>query len=167
MNDERFDRATLSERHAQSGDDQWGIEDLMHGPADDTAGEEIKHGDEVQPALAGEDAGGIGSPDLIASLNAKMSDAVRRNRSMVTAVCGDGAILGTLPSEDPFCAHETGDAVASSRAAEYPSYPWATVGLTTAHKLLANALAQAAVLQLARSRVTTTLDPIIITAARH
>src|SRR6266849_3408898 len=107
-----------------------------------------------------------GSPDLIASLNAKMSDAVRRNRSMVTAVCGDGAILGTLPGEDPFCAHETGDAVAPSRAAEHPSYPGATVGLTTAHKLLANASAQPAVLQLARSRVTTTLDPIIITAAR-
>ena len=38
---------TLLKSHAQSGDDELSIEDLMHGPADDTAGEDIEDGNEV------------------------------------------------------------------------------------------------------------------------
>lgn len=34
--------ATLAESHAQGGDDQWGIEDLAHGPADYSPGKEIQ-----------------------------------------------------------------------------------------------------------------------------
>src|SRR2546428_9008860 len=94
VDDERFDRATLSERHAQSGDDKGSIEDLMHSPADHTPREDIEDGNEVQPALAGEDAGGIGNPDLIGSLHLEVSHAVGRDGSTVTTVCGSGTIFG-------------------------------------------------------------------------
>ncbi len=118
------------------------------------------------PTLASEDASGISGPDLIGSPNAKMSEAVRRNRAAVTAVRGGGTVLGTLASEDPLLAHEAGDSVAPSRATEGTSQPWTTVGLTTASKLLADALTQLHVLHLARSGAVTTLFPIVITTAR-
>ena len=58
----------------------------MHGPADDAASEEIEYGNQIEPALASEDASRISGPDLIGAPNAKMSEAVRRNWSTVTAV---------------------------------------------------------------------------------
>ena len=60
-----FPGVALHKRHAQGGDDEARIEDLVHGPTDDAPGADIQDGDEIQPALAGEDAGGIGDPDLI------------------------------------------------------------------------------------------------------
>ena len=48
----------------------------MHGPTDDAPGEDIQNRNEIEPALAGEDARGIGDPDLIGSLNVKPSDAI-------------------------------------------------------------------------------------------
>jgi len=39
--------ATLTKRHAQCGDDQSGIEDLAHGPADDLPSEDIQDRDEI------------------------------------------------------------------------------------------------------------------------
>ena len=53
VDDESAGGAALEQRHAQGGHHQTGIEDLMHGPADDAAGAEIENGDEVEPALAG------------------------------------------------------------------------------------------------------------------
>ncbi len=47
VDDEWLDRATLSERHAQGGDDKRCIEDSMHGPADDAASEEIQYGNQI------------------------------------------------------------------------------------------------------------------------
>ena len=83
----------------------------------------------------------------------------------MTAVCGAGAIFGALPREEPLQTHEPGDAIAPSRAAQHTCQSRTAVGLTTAHKFLANALAQPGVLHLARPRVTRTLDPIIIATA--
>jgi hypothetical protein len=60
VDDEGSSGATLAEGHAQGGDDQRGIEDWAHRPADDAPGEEIQDCDQIQPALAGEDAGGVG-----------------------------------------------------------------------------------------------------------
>ena len=57
--------------HAQSGDDELSIEDLMHGPADHTAGEDIQDRDQIQPTLAGEDAGGVGRPHLVRPFEGK------------------------------------------------------------------------------------------------
>ena len=37
-----FSGATMTKCHAQCGNDQCGIEDLVHGPTDYSAGEDIK-----------------------------------------------------------------------------------------------------------------------------
>jgi hypothetical protein len=84
----------------------------------------------------------------------------------VVAVGAGRAILGALPGKDPLRAHEAGDAVAPSCAAERTREPWAAVGLTTVGKLLADAFAQAGVLHLPRSGLATPLFPVVITAAR-
>src|SRR5215469_1169764 len=139
-NDERFNGATLGERHAQSGDDQRRIEDLMHGPTDDATREQIEHGHEVEPALAGKDASGVGDPDLIASPNAKVSDAVRRNGPAVATLRGGWTIFRALTGKESFQAHEPGNAVASSWATQDSRQSWTTVGLSTPHELLADAL---------------------------
>ena len=47
MEDELCSWLTLLKSHAQSGDDELSIEDLMHGPADDAAGEDIQDGNEI------------------------------------------------------------------------------------------------------------------------
>jgi hypothetical protein len=49
-------KGALSERHTQGGDDERRIEDSMHGPPDDAASEQIQYGNQIQPALASEDA---------------------------------------------------------------------------------------------------------------
>ena len=56
VDNEWFEGAALSERHAQGGDDERRIEDSMHGPPDDAASEQIQYGNQIQPALASEDA---------------------------------------------------------------------------------------------------------------
>ena len=53
VNDKRFLRRALSQGHAQSGNNELGVEDLMHGPADHTTGEDIQHGNQIKPTLAG------------------------------------------------------------------------------------------------------------------
>lgn len=65
MDDESLSGTALEERHAQCSNHEAGIEDLVHGPADDTPGADIQDSDEIEPALAREDAGGVGDPDLI------------------------------------------------------------------------------------------------------
>jgi hypothetical protein len=63
VNDEGAGGTALQKRHAQSGDDEPCVEDLVHGPANDAARVAIQNGDEVKPALGGQDASGIGHPD--------------------------------------------------------------------------------------------------------
>ena len=105
---------------------------------------------------------------MIGSLNAKMSESVRRNGSAVAAVGGGDTIFGALSGEKcALRAHEPGDAVAPSWASEGSSQSWAPVGLTTARKLLPDALAQVNALQLPRSMPVATLFPIVITTARN
>ena len=64
---------TLLQCHAQRGDDQLSIEDLVHGPADNAPGEDIQDGNQIQPSLTGENAGRVGRPDLIWALHAEAS----------------------------------------------------------------------------------------------
>jgi hypothetical protein len=47
--------------------------------------------------LAGQDAGGIGRPDLVGPLDGEVLEAMRRNRSAMTAVGRRRPILGALP----------------------------------------------------------------------
>ena len=81
---------SLEEGHAQGGADEAGIEALMHGPTHHAAGAEIEDGDQIQPALASQDAGRIGHPDLIRPMHGQALETVRRDRSAVLAV-GRGA----------------------------------------------------------------------------
>ena len=104
----------LREGHAQRGDNELSIEDLVHGPADDAPGEDIQDGNQIQPALTGEDAGGVGHPDLVRALNVEHCRPVRRDRSAVAAVGRSDSIFGSLPRKDSLQAHEPGDAIASS-----------------------------------------------------
>jgi hypothetical protein len=51
VDDEGSCGATLAEGHAQGSDDQRGIEDWTHRPADDAPGEEIQDCDQIQTSL--------------------------------------------------------------------------------------------------------------------
>ncbi len=118
VEDKSFSGATLAKGHAQCGDDQSGIEDLAHGPADDLPSEDIQDRDKIQPALSSEDCGGIADPDLIGASNGEVPQSVRRDGSAVTTVGGGRSIFGALPGEDPLQAHEPGNAVAPSRTTQ-------------------------------------------------
>lgn len=132
---------SLEKCHAQSGHDETGIEDLMHGPADDAPSPDIENGDEIKPALAGKNASSVGHPDLIRPPDRKVLDAVRRDWSAVAAVRGPGSILGALTSKDSFQTHQPSDAITPTRTAQGSSDPWAAIGVTAASKLLVDALA--------------------------
>jgi hypothetical protein len=56
-------------------------------------GADVQDGDEVQPALAGEDAGGIGDPDLIRSSDGEVLQAVGRDWSAVVTVGRSGSVF--------------------------------------------------------------------------
>jgi hypothetical protein len=110
-------------------------------PCDNPAGEQIQNRDQIQPALTGEHASGIGGPDLIKPLHGETSKVVRGDGSAVAAVSGSGTILRALPGEEPFQAHKPSDAVAPSWTTKGMSQPRAAIGLTAASKLLSDALA--------------------------
>src|SRR5947209_6635993 len=74
------------------------------------------------------------------------SQTVGSDRSSVAAIGSCHTILGTLAGEETLQAHESSDAITPTRAAQYVCQSRTAVGLTTAHKLLANALAQCGVL---------------------
>ena len=97
---------------------------------------EIEDCDQIQPALAGENARGIGGPDLVGTTNSEALDTVRSDRSAMTAVGGGVTILGALPGEEAFRAHEPGNAIAPSGTTEHPDQARTAIGLTTASKLL-------------------------------
>ena len=139
VKDKSLRGATMTDGHAQGGNDQCGIEDLAHGPTDDSPGEDIKDRDEIQPALTSEDCGGIADPDLIGPSNGEVPQSVRRDGSAVTTVGGGRSIFGTLPGKDALGPHQSRDAIAPSRAAQHLCQPRAAVSLTTESKFLADA----------------------------
>jgi hypothetical protein len=65
VDDEGSTRPTLAQGHAEGGDDERGIEDGAHGPADHAPSADIQNRDQIQSALAGEHTSGIGDPNLI------------------------------------------------------------------------------------------------------
>ena len=160
-------RTSLKQRHAQGGNDETGIKDLVHGPPNDAPSIDIQDRDEIEPALAGEDAGGIGDPSLIGPVDSEGWEPVRCDRSAMVAVGRLRPVLGALPGEDPFRAHEPGNAIAPTGATQSLSQSRTAIGLAAAGKLLSNALAQMDVLELARAGLTTPLHPVVITAARN
>jgi hypothetical protein len=135
VDNESFSWAPLAQRHVQGGDDQSGVEDLVHGPTHDAPGADVQDGNQIQPALAGEDAGGIGGPDLIGPAHRELLDSVGRDRSAVTALGRSGSILRALASEDALQTHEAGNAVAPAGTAQSVRQSWTAVALATAGKL--------------------------------
>jgi hypothetical protein len=60
------------------------VQRRAHAPADDVAGEEVEHGGQVQPAVAGRDVGEIGQPDLVRRLGGEVvAEPIRRDRIAV------------------------------------------------------------------------------------
>src|SRR5438552_9114540 len=87
MEDELCGWLTLFKSHAQSGDDELSIEDLMHGPTDNAAGEDIQYRNQIQPPLAGENAGRVGRPALVRPFDNETFKTVRLNwPAMATVV---------------------------------------------------------------------------------
>jgi hypothetical protein len=113
----------------------------VHGPAERAPAAEIEHRDQIQPALAGQDAGSVAGPNLIDPANAQVLHSIGCDRATVAAVGSVRAILGTLPGVEPFQAHEPSDAVAFSRTTQGMSDSRAAVSLTTAGELFSDPLA--------------------------
>jgi hypothetical protein len=162
VDDKSSSWATLAERHTQGGDHETGIEDLVHGPADHPPGAEVQDRDEVQPALAGEDAGGIGDPDLIRSSDGEVLQAVGHDWSAVVTVGRSRSVFRALPCEDSLQTHETGNAVAPAGAAQRACQPWAAVGLPAAGKFVPDALAQTGVLEFAWAGLASTIPGVAL-----
>src|SRR5205814_1783311 len=89
----------------------------------------------LEPALTGEDAGGISGPGLIGPVDGEFWEPVGCDRSAVVAVGCPGSVFGALPGEDPFRAHETSNAIASPGATQGAGQSWAAIALATAGKL--------------------------------
>ena len=156
---------TLTQCHAKGGNDKRGIKNGTHCPADDPPRADIKHRDQIEPALAGKHSSGIGHPDLIRTLHGKARKPVGCNRSVMAAVGGRHAIFRALPCKEALRMHEAGDAVAPPRTAEGMRQTRTAVGLTAAGELHTDAFTQAGILQLPRTGVTSSFFPIIVTAS--
>lgn len=154
------------ESHAQSVDGERSIEDRTHGPADDPPAAEVQNGDQIQPALAGQEAGRIGDPDLVRTLDHETWERIGCDRSAMAAVGGGVAILGALPRQEAFGTHEPGDAVTPSWAAEHAGESRAAISLATAGEFLPDAGPQVDRLGLPRPRLSPSLFPVVIAAAR-
>ncbi len=115
------------------------IEERTHGPADYPPAAEIEDGNQIQPALAGEDAGGIGDPDLVRTSDSQTWETVRGDQSAVAAMGGGVTIPGALPGKEAFGPHEPGDAIAPSGATEHLRQARTAVSAATAGELLPNA----------------------------
>ena len=103
---------------------------------------DIEDGDKIEPSLAGQDASGIGNPDVIWLNYGEVLKAVGSDRTAVLAVSRARPVLGALPSEEPFGTHEPRDMIATAGTAHDVSQPRAAIGLSTARKLEPNAPAQ-------------------------
>jgi len=166
VDDESPSRLTLAQGHAHRGDREWSIEDRAHGPAEHLPAAQIEDCDQIQPALAGEDSGSIGDPDLVGTTDSEALETVRRDRSSMTAVGGGVTILGALPSKEGFGTHEPGDAIAPSGTTEHTGQVRTAIGLTTARKLLPNPSTKQAALELTRAGLFAPLLPVVIAATR-
>jgi hypothetical protein len=166
VDDELGARPSLEEGHAQGSTDEASVEALMHGPTDHPAGAEIEDGDQIQPALASQDAGRIGHPDLIWTTHDQALETVGSDRSTVPAVGRAHAIFGALPGEEPLGAHEPGNAIAPPGAAQRMGEPRTAVGLVATGELVPDTLVQTSGLHLPRARLASEPHPIVITAAR-
>src|SRR5258707_5581852 len=96
VDDEVLRVATLVKCHAQSGNNQWGIEKLVHRPTDHSPAKDIQDRNKVQPTLTGEHAGGVGRPDLVRPSLDKLLHSFGCDRISIASVCSCLPILGKM-----------------------------------------------------------------------
>ena len=77
-------------RHAQGIRDQAGLYVGLHAPAQHLTAEQVDHGGQVQPALAGGDVGDVAGPDPVGRIHRELAvEQVGRNGQRMFAVGGD------------------------------------------------------------------------------
>lgn len=73
--------------HLQGVDDQLSLQAVTHGPTDNTAGVQIHHSGQIQPAPSGGDVSNIGQPDFIGLAGGKV---------LLEQIRGDGIVMVTI-----------------------------------------------------------------------
>ncbi len=116
--------------------------------------------------MAGQDAGGIGDPDLVGTLDSEAWETIGRDRSAVSAVGSGVTILRALPGKEAFGTHQPGDAIAPSGTTKHLSQARTAIGLTAARELLPDPSAEEAALDLTRPGLFASFFPVVIAAAR-
>ena len=114
MKDQACGRLTLGQGHAPSGQDQFGIDVLAHGPAGQSAAVKVKDARQINPAFVGGDISDVTEPDLVGG---------RGCRQRRQAIGGDGLVMVAIRGADPEAAfgaapealltHQAGDWLAT------------------------------------------------------
>lgn len=102
----------------------------------------IERPDDIKPAFAGQNAGRIGDPELIRTLGFKLPDPVWCDRAVMPAIGRCDPKLRTLAGPASLLAHESGNPVVVARTTQHLRQSRAAIGIATARKLIADALAQ-------------------------
>jgi hypothetical protein len=112
--------AALGQGHGQRFADQLLRQRAVHRPAHDPAGEEVEHDGQMEPALAGADRGDVRHPGAVGG--GRPEDALEPigRGGQLRAGGGRPAEVALGAGDDPFPAHEPGDAVATTRNALVP-----------------------------------------------
>ena len=77
-------------RHAQGIRDQAGLHVRLHAPAHHLAADQVDHGGQVQPAIAGGDIGDVAGPDPVGRIHRELAvEQVGRNGQRMFAVGRD------------------------------------------------------------------------------
>src|SRR5207248_11739975 len=67
VENQRGNRLAMRQRHVPGPEDQWGVNVLVHGPADNTTAVAVHNAGQVEPAFLGVDVGDVTDPDLVGS----------------------------------------------------------------------------------------------------
>src|SRR5271156_5044459 len=89
MKDQAGGRLTMSQGHAPSGQDQFGVDVFAHGPAGEPAAVKVQDAGQIEPAFVGCHAGDVPKPDLVGGAgNGKVRQTIGGDRLVVVAVGG-------------------------------------------------------------------------------
>lgn len=73
MEDEPWGRIPTEESHAESAEDEFGVEVGFQSPSDDAAAEKVEDDAEIEPAFLGPEVGDIGNPGLVGLLGVEVT----------------------------------------------------------------------------------------------
>ena len=78
---------TMSQGHAPSGQNQFGVDVFAHGPAGEPAAVKVQNAGQIEPAFLGGDIGDVTEPDLVGSAGSgQIGQGVGGNGRVVVAV---------------------------------------------------------------------------------